>query len=120
VAGRYPLGLASGSSYRLIEAVLAGAGWAGVFTEVLSADDMAHGKPAPDIYLEIARRLKVAPDKMAVLEDSANGILSGLAAGARVIAVPHSYHRPADEVLSRVDLVLDSLRDFTPEALAHW
>jgi HAD superfamily hydrolase (TIGR01509 family) len=120
LAGRWPLGLASGSSYRLIRAVLDGAGWAGAFDEVLSGDDMANGKPAPDIYLEIARRLKVAPDQIAVFEDSANGLLAGLAAGAKVIAVPHSYHRPAAEVLGRADLVLDSLRDFSPDMLARW
>jgi HAD superfamily hydrolase (TIGR01509 family) len=115
--GRYPLGLATGSSYRLIWAALAGAGWRGVFDEVLSSDDVANGKPAPDIYLEIARRLGVPVEKTAVVEDSGNGILAGLAAGAKVIAVPHAYHRPEDDVLGQSALVLNSLLDFTPEML---
>jgi HAD superfamily hydrolase (TIGR01509 family) len=115
--GRYPLGLASGSSVRLIEAVLASTGWGIVFDEVLSSDNMANGKPAPDIYLEITRRLGVSVECTAVFEDSANGILAGSAAGTKVIAVPHTYHRPGDDVLRRSALVLDSLLDFTPAML---
>jgi HAD superfamily hydrolase (TIGR01509 family) len=117
LCGRYPLGLASSSSYRLIWAVLAGADWMGVFDEVLSGDDMANGKPAPDIYLEITRRLGVSVEKTAVFEDSGNGILAGLAAGAKVIAVPHAYHLADDDVLSQSARVLNSLLDFTPEML---
>jgi HAD superfamily hydrolase (TIGR01509 family) len=115
--GRYPLGLASGSSYRLIRAVLKGAGWTDVFDEVLSSDEMANGKPAPDIYFEIARRMDTPIEQIAVFEDSGNGILAGVAAGAQVIAVPHAYHRAADDVLQRVARVLDSLHEFTPEML---
>jgi HAD superfamily hydrolase (TIGR01509 family) len=115
--GRYPLGLASGSSYRLIRAVLAGAGWTDVFDEVLSSDEMANGKPAPDIYFEIARRMDTPIEHIAVFEDSGNGILAGVAAGAQVIAVPHAYHRAADDVLQQVARVLDSLHEFTPEML---
>lgn len=115
--GHYPLGLASGSSYRLIRAALAGVGWSGVFDEVLSGDDMANGKPAPDIYLEITRRLGVPVERTAVFEDSGNGIQAGLAAGAKVIAVPHAYHRPAADVLRQSARVLNSLLEFTPEML---
>jgi beta-phosphoglucomutase-like phosphatase (HAD superfamily) len=97
--------------------VLAGAGWDGVFAEVLSGDDMTNGKPAPDIYLEITRRMGVPVAETAVIEDSGNGILAGVAAGTKVIAVPHDYHRPSDEVLSQAALVLGSLLDFTPDVL---
>ncbi|MBN1565325.1 MAG: HAD family phosphatase, partial [Anaerolineae bacterium] len=71
----YPLGLASGSPYRLVNAVLDNAGLRDYFGEVLSADEMTEGKPAPDIYLEITRRMQVAVEKVAIFEDSGNGIL---------------------------------------------
>ena len=115
--GRYPLGLASGSPYRLIRAALAGADWTGVFDEVLSSDEMENGKPAPDIYLEIAARLDTPIEHIAVFEDSDNGILAGVTAGAQVIAVPHAYHHAADDVLRRAVRVLGSLHEFTPEML---
>ncbi len=117
LAGRFPLGLASGSSYRLIEAVMASTGWDQVFGEVLSADDVARGKPAPDIYLEITRRMRVPAHHIAVFEDSGNGILAAHAAGHVVIAVPGAYHRPAHDTLQKADLVLDSLLAFDPAML---
>ncbi len=115
--GRYPLGLASGAPYRLIDAVLGTTGWASKFGHVLSADDMPRGKPAPDIYLEIMARMGVEPARTVVFEDSGNGILSGHAAGVKVIAVPGAHHRPAEHVLAKADRVLESLSVFTPEML---
>jgi beta-phosphoglucomutase-like phosphatase (HAD superfamily) len=56
-------------------------------------------------------------EQIAVFEDSGNGILAGVAAGAQVIAVPHAYHRAADDVLRQVARVLGSLHEFTPEML---
>jgi HAD superfamily hydrolase (TIGR01509 family) len=117
IHGHYPLGLASGSPYRLIRAVLTSVGWADVFDQVLSSDEMSNGKPAPDIYFEIARRLDTPIEQIAVFEDSGNGIQAGVAAGAQVIAVPHEYHRAGDDVLGRVARVLGSLRDFRLEML---
>lgn len=113
--GRYVLGLASGAATRMIRAVLDSAGWSDAFVEILSGDDMARGKPAPDIYLEITRRMGVNIGKTAIFEDSANGILSGYAAGAKVIAVPSDYHRPAEDVLQKAALVIPSLADFRLE-----
>jgi HAD superfamily hydrolase (TIGR01509 family) len=115
--GRYPLGLASGSPYRLIEVVLQETSWDGAFSHVLSTDDLPRGKPAPDIYLAIAGRMGVPTGHMAVFEDSPNGILAGLEAGARVIAVPARDHPPSDDVLRGASLVLDSLHDFSLEML---
>lgn len=115
--GRYPLGLASGSPYRLIHAALESAGWNGLFDPVLSADDVPHGKPAPDIYLAITARMGVAAERTAVLEDSANGILAAVAAGVKVIAVPARDHPPGDDVLGRASLVLVSLHDFSLDML---
>lgn len=118
VQGRYTLGVASGSSYRLINAVLEGTGWRDLFVEVLSSDDLPRGKPAPDIYLEITRRMGVPVERAAVFEDSTNGILSGHAAGVKVLAVPGAYHKPAAEVLAKADRVLDSLDEVTLAMLA--
>ncbi len=117
LADKYPLGLASGSPYRLINAVLDGTGWADLFDSVLSADEMPRGKPAPDIYHAIASRLGVTPARTVVFEDSTNGILAGHAAGAKVIAVPGTYHQPGQDVLDKADLVLGSLAAFSPELL---
>ncbi|MCD4686189.1 MAG: HAD-IA family hydrolase, partial [Anaerolineae bacterium] len=91
--------------------------WTDVFQEVLSADDMPQGKPAPDVYIEITRRLNVAPVHTAILEDSGNGILSGHSAGVKIIAVPDAVHCPVPDVLQKADCVLDSLNDFTPDLL---
>jgi HAD superfamily hydrolase (TIGR01509 family) len=118
VSRHYPLGLASGASYRLINAVLDNAGWRDRFVEVLSADDMAQGKPAPDIYLAITQRMGVPIGNAVIFEDSTNGILAGCAAGGKVIAVPGAYHTPAAETLAKADLVLDSLADFDLAVLA--
>lgn len=115
--GRYKLGLASGASYRLLNAVLESAGWTDVFAEVLSSDDLPRGKPAPDIYLEITRRLGVPAERIAVFEDSANGILAAYEAGNRVIAVPSYYYQPSSEVLQKAALVLPTLADFTLDKL---
>ncbi len=117
MAGEFRLGLASGSPHRLIQAVLESEGWTSVFARVVSSDEVKAGKPAPDTYLEIARRMGLDPRAMAVVEDSANGILAGHSAGCKVITVPSAMMRPADDVLQKADLVLDSLHDLTPEAV---
>jgi len=81
-AGRVPVGLASGSPPVLIDAALESNGWKAVFRETLSSDSVPRGKPAPDSYLEVLRRLRIQPDKAVVVEDSGSGILAGKAAGA--------------------------------------
>ncbi|MBN2303276.1 MAG: HAD family phosphatase [Anaerolineae bacterium] len=118
--GQFTLGLASGSPYRLIHAVLESAGWTDMFVNVLSTDELPHGKPAPDAYLESARRLNIPVEQIAIFEDSANGILSGRAAGVRVIAVPSSYQRPPADTLAKADQVIESLADFSPDMLKNW
>lgn len=117
VKGRFTLGVASGSPQRLIDVVLDQTGWRELFKEVLSSDELERGKPAPDIYLEITRRLGVPVENVVIFEDSGNGMRAGYAAGVKVIAVPGAYHRPVADVLARADLVLDSLADFTLDAL---
>ena len=118
LAAQYPVGLASGSPHRLITAALQGAGWEGLFEHAMSSDEVAHGKPAPDVYMAVAERMGIDLSTSAIFEDSANGILAGIAAGGKVIAVPSDYSRPADEILAQAALVLESLEDFSLDTLA--
>lgn len=117
VAAGYPVAIASGSPRRLIDAVLDGADWRDRFGVIVCSDDVRRGKPASDAYLEAAARLGVAPETLAVLEDSGNGILAGRAAGAYVIAVPNPYAQPPGDVLAHADRVLGSLDEFALDML---
>ena len=87
LAGTFTLGVASSSNRPLIEVVLERAGIAELFAAVVSSEEVARGKPAPDVYLEAARRLAVEPGRCAAVEDSSNGIRAAHAAGMRVLAV---------------------------------
>ena len=118
-ASRYPTALASGSHPTLIEAVTSDATMEGKFKVVVAADEVGVGKPAPDVYLVAAERLGVAPVDCVCLEDSGNGILAGVRAGMKVIAVPDPRFPPAEDVLRQADLVLDSLADLSLEDLAQ-
>ena len=114
---RYRVGLASGSPLRLIDACLAGARWTQYFECLLSSDELEHGKPAPDVYLEIMRRMGLDPATTAVVEDSGAGIKSGRAAGARVVAIPNRHTNPGPDVLALADISIDTLHEL-PGALA--
>jgi HAD superfamily hydrolase (TIGR01509 family) len=118
LAQRWPLGLASSSNREVIDAVLEAAGIASYFRATVSSEEVEHGKPAPDVYLEAARRLGVEPSRCAAVEDSRNGLLSARAAGMRVIAIPNPHYPPSEDVLARADLVLHSLDELTPERLS--
>lgn len=108
---RFKSALASGSPRRLIEAALKGAGWDSLFDVIISSDEVAHGKPAPDVYLEALHRLGIKASAALVLEDSGAGIRSGKAAGCFVIAVPNPETNPGPAILSLADLVVPSLLD---------
>ena len=116
-AADFRTGLASGSHPALIDIVTADEPMAGRFEVVVAADEVGAGKPAPDVYLEAARRLGVDPAECVCLEDSGNGILSGVAAGMRVIAVPDPRFPPAPKKLEQADLVVDSLAEITSERI---
>jgi HAD superfamily hydrolase (TIGR01509 family) len=116
-AARWPLAVASSSNPELIEVVLDVAGLHDVIPVVVSSQEVARGKPAPDVYLEAAARLGLAPAGCAAVEDSANGLRAAAAAGMRVVAVPNRRFPPARELLEAADLVVDDLRGVTPEAL---
>ena len=119
LAARWPLGLASSSPPDLIGAVLDAAGLRDCFAVTMSTEQVAHGKPAPDIYLAVTSRLGHPPERCAAVEDSANGLRSAAAAGLQVIAVPHPRYPPGADALAAASLVLASLAELTPEAVAE-
>ena len=111
IASRVPTAIASSSHPAVIRAAVAAAGLESVFAAIVSSDDVARGKPAPDVYLEAARRLGVAPSRCLVIEDSRNGVLAGLAAGMRVVLVPNASVPPGPGVSELADIVLERLAD---------
>ena len=117
VAKRWPLGLASSANRPVIELALALTGMKPLFRVTVSSEEVAHGKPAPDVYLEAAHRLGVDPERAAAIEDSHNGIRAAKAAGLRVIAVPNRHFPPGPEALAEADVVLASLDDLTLDAI---
>ncbi len=118
LAGAFPLAIASSSNRPLIDAVLAAATVADCFAATVSSEEVARGKPFPDVYLEAARRLGVPPQQCAAIEDSGNGIRAAHAAGMRVLAYPNAHYPPAAEALALADVVLESLDSLTPELVA--
>jgi HAD superfamily hydrolase (TIGR01509 family) len=117
LAARWPLGLASSSNRELIDLALELLGVRHLFGATVSSEEVARGKPAPDVYLEAARRLGVDPTRTAAIEDSHNGILAAKAAGMRVIAVPNRHFPPDEHALEQADLVLDSPAELTADAV---
>jgi HAD superfamily hydrolase (TIGR01509 family) len=117
LAARWPLGLASSSNRELIDLALELLGVEDRFQATVSSEEVARGKPAPDVYLEAARRLGVDPTAAAAIEDSHNGILSAKAAGMRVIAIPNLHFPPDERALEQADVVLDSPAGLTAEAV---
>jgi HAD superfamily hydrolase (TIGR01509 family) len=118
LAARWPLGLASSSNRPIIELVLERSGLAPCFAVVVSSEEVDRGKPAPDVYLAVARGLGVDPKDCVAIEDSTNGIKSAVAAGMRTIAVPNPHFPPADDALATAAVVVPSLAEVTPELVA--
>ncbi len=117
IAARRLLALASSSNRELIDLALELMGVAHLFRATVSSEEVARGKPAPDVYLEAARRLGVDPSRAAAVEDSHNGIRSAKTARMRVIAIPNAHFPPDEEALALADVVLDSLSELTEEAI---
>ncbi len=117
-AGCWPLGLASSSPPRLIETVLQSAGLRSCFPVVMSTEQVAHGKPAPDIYLAVTAELGCPPPDCAAVEDSSNGLRSAAAAGLRVIAIPQPRYPPDPDALAQASLVLPNLAELSTGAVA--
>jgi HAD superfamily hydrolase (TIGR01509 family) len=107
LGARHTLGLASSSNRPVIDLVLATMGVSDRFAATVSSEEVARGKPAPDVYLETMRRL--GSSEGVAIEDSENGIKSAHAAGLRVIAIPNPHFPPADEALALADEILPDL-----------
>jgi len=117
LAERWPLGLASSANRPVIDAVLASAGLTECFSATVSGDEVARGKPSPDVYLVAAEKLGVDPVRAAAVEDSTNGLRAGAAAGMLVIAVPNREFPPAEDALALASLVVESAGELTPELI---
>ena len=111
------LGLVSGSPRALITVVLQLTGLTDSFQVAMSSDEVDKGKPAPDPYLGLARRLGADPASCVAVEDSANGILSAHSAGMSVVAIPRGEHQPRSDVLRLADAVLDNISQLTPDVV---
>jgi len=112
---RWPLGLASSSPRRLIDAVLSELRLTERFGATVSTEEVAAGKPSPDGYLRVCELLGVDPTRAVAIEDSSNGLRSAAAAGMKVIAVPHEAFPPADDALALTAAVVRSLDEVTTE-----
>jgi HAD superfamily hydrolase (TIGR01509 family) len=117
IGARWPLAIASSSNRPIIDLFLELTGTSELFRATVSSEEVARGKPAPDVYLEAARRLGVDPARCAAIEDSENGIRSAAAAGMKVVAIPNPVFPPSDEARSLADVVLGSLEELQPEVI---
>jgi HAD superfamily hydrolase (TIGR01509 family) len=118
LSASFRLGLASSSNRPIIDAVLKAAGLTSRFEATVSSEEVARGKPASDVFLEAARRLGLLPERVAAIEDSANGIRAARAAGMRTIAIPNRRYPPPADALALADLVLDDLHRLSAEAVS--
>jgi len=119
LVGRVPLGLASSSTRTLIDAVLALGGLADAFAVTVSSEEVARGKPSPDVYLRALDGLGVVPEHSVAVEDSAAGIRAASAAGMRVVAIPNALYPPAVDALALADDVLASIHELTAERIGR-
>lgn len=117
MAAAFPVALASGSMTSLIHHVLRATGLEKVIPVVVLGDTIPRGKPAPDIYLEAARRLGVPPEDCVGIEDSANGLRALRAAGLKAVAVPSPEYPLSVDVLALAHLRLRTLDELTVEAV---
>ncbi len=119
LAERWPLGLASSANPSIIELALREADLADCFRATVSSEEVPRGKPAPDVYLEAARRLAVEPAACAAVEDSSNGLRSAAAAGMAVIAIPNAAFPPDPDALALADAVLGSIGELVSRLAGH-
>ena len=120
LAADWPLGLASSSPPSLIGTVLDAASLHVCFAAVMSTEQVARGKPAPDIYRAVTGRLGRRPQRCAAVEDSSNGLRSAAAAGLRVIAIPHPRYPPDPDALGQAAAVLPGLAELTRTSSPAW
>ena len=117
LAARFRLGVASSSPIEIIEHSLELAGLRKYFGALVSSDEVAAGKPAPDVYLEACRRLGTVPARAVAIEDSSNGLRAAAAAGLALIAVPNPAFPPSPDALSLADIVVGSVSEVTGDII---
>jgi HAD superfamily hydrolase (TIGR01509 family) len=117
LAARWPLGLASSSNREIIDVFLERSGVGALFGATVSSEEVARGKPAPDVYLETAARLGVDPRACVAIEDSANGLRAAAAAGMPVVGVPNPHYPPGDDALALAAVVVAGVAEVTPELI---
>ncbi|MEU9037625.1 HAD family phosphatase [Streptomyces sp. NPDC048352] len=116
-----PMAVASGSSREAIDAVLEGTGLAALLPTAVSAEEVGRGKPAPDVFLEAARRLGAPPGDCVVVEDAAPGALAAHAAGMRCVAVPYVAGTAGDPAFAAAGLLFaGGHREFSADAAEDW
>src|SRR5512133_8633 len=118
LAARWPLAVASSSPRELIELVVELLGLADCFGVVLSAEEVARGKPSPDVYLRACELLATPPPRTVAIEDSGAGVDAAVAAGMPVVLIPGSEYPPDPAVLAQADVVLDSIGELDAGAVA--
>jgi HAD superfamily hydrolase (TIGR01509 family) len=118
LAERWPLGLASSANRPVIDFVLQMSGLGDCFGATVSSEEVARGKPAPDVYLAAASALGVDAAACVGVEDSSNGMRAVAAAGMAVVAVPNPHFPPDDDAVALASLVVQSLGELTVEAVS--
>jgi HAD superfamily hydrolase (TIGR01509 family) len=117
LSARWPLGLASSSNREVIELVLELAGFRAAFQAAISSEEVARGKPAPDVYLAVAERLGAEPARCVAIEDSSNGLRAAAAAEMAVIAVPNPHYPPEEDALALAVEVVTGVGEVTPDVV---
>jgi HAD superfamily hydrolase (TIGR01509 family) len=117
VAARWPVGLASSSNREIIDLFLEVSGLEGRFTATVSSEEVARGKPSPDVYLEAARQIGVPAHRCVAVEDSGNGLRAAMAAGMRAIAIPNRDYPPTEDVLSLAAIQVQAISQVTAELI---
>jgi HAD superfamily hydrolase (TIGR01509 family) len=115
LGARWPLGVASSANREIIDLFLELAGFADAFRVAVSSEEVARGKPAPDVYLEAAAQLGADPARCVAIEDSSSGLRAAVAAGMTVIAVPNAHYPPADDAVALAAAQVEVVGEITPE-----
>lgn len=119
-AARVPIAVASSAPRVLIEAVLNATSLMPYFSAIVSSEEVARGKPAPDVYEEAARRAGLDPHACIGVEDSSNGIRAAAAAGMHVISIPNPVYPPQPDAVAlcaRIAASPDEVRRYLDASL---
>lgn len=119
IAAKWPLGLASSSNRPIIDLVMSSTPFGKLFKVTVSSEEVARGKPNPDVYLKAAKLLNARPDRCAGVEDSHNGIIALRNAGMRAIAIPNLHYPPHPVALRAATVVLSTIEQLTPDVIEN-